>query len=677
MRLLMRKITVSLLILLMGVVVIGQNGKSGFNLENLDRTCEPCKDFYQFANGGWEGKNPVPAAFSRWGSFNILQEKNRDAMRQILEDSAKNTNSKNGTEQRLGGFYASCMNEEQIESAGFKPLQPEFDRIEKIRDPRGLQATVARLQGMGVGALFGIGSYPDPKNTKEVIGNLVPTGLGLPDRDYYLKKDEKSVALREEYLKHMAKMFELAGEDAERAAASVKAVMALETALAEVSMTVVERRDPVKTYNKMELSRLKELTPNFAWDEYFKNIGAPQMDSINVSQPDYFKAADKLLVSVPLADWKAYLRWQLLTTAAPGLSSKFVEENFNFYGRTLTGAKEMLPRWRRCVVSADANLGEALGQLYVQKNFRPEDKVRMQEMVKNLVAAFRNNLLAIDWMSDETRKQALAKLDAFGRKIGYPDKWRDYSSLKIKRTSYAENLLSAAQFEFARNLRQIGQPVDRTEWLMTTPSVNAYYFSLFNEIVFPAGILQPPFFNPQADDAINYGAIGAVIGHEITHGFDDKGSQYDAQGLLRNWWAAEDLSRFKDKASCVIKQFSGYEVEEGLFMKGELVVGESIADLGGLSMAYAAYQKSLEGKPRPQNVDGFTPEQRFFLGWAQVWASNYRPEAARLQANLGPHPLARFRVNGPLSNMPQFAEAFNCKQGDPMVRPASDRCQVW
>lgn len=677
MRLLNRKLAVALSILLMGVVVIGQNGNSGFNAENLDRTCEPCKDFYQFANGGWEGKNPVPAAFSRWGSFNILQEKNRESMRRILEESAKNSSSKNVTEQKLGSFYASCMNEEQIESAGIKPLQPELERIDKIQDPRSLQAAVARLQVMGIGALFGIGSYPDPKNTKEVIGSLVQGGLGLPDRDYYLKDDEKSKQIREEYVKHMAKMFELAGDDAAKAMTSARIVMALETEIAKVSMTVVERRDPVKTYNKMELAKLKELTPNFSWDAYLKNVSAPQMDAINVSQPDFFKAVDGLLVTVPLSDWKAYLRWQLINNAAPTLSAKFVEENFNFFGRTLTGAKEMLPRWRRCVVSVDANLGEALGQVYVQKHFRPEDKARMQEMVKNLVSAFRNNILSIDWMSDETRKQALAKLDAFGQKIGYPDKWRDYSALKVDRASYSENLLRAAQFEFARTLTKIGRPVERTEWLMTTPSVNAYYFSLFNEIVFPAGILQPPFFNPQADDAINYGAIGAVIGHEITHGFDDKGSQYDAQGLLRNWWATDDLNRFKDKASCVIKQFSSYQVEEGLFMKGELVVGESIADLGGLSVAYAAYQKSLEGKSRPKSVDGFTPEQRFFLGWAQVWASNYRPEAARLQANLGPHPLARFRVNGPLSNMPEFAKAFNCKDGDQMVRPAQERCQVW
>jgi predicted metalloendopeptidase len=472
-------------------------------------------------------------------------------------------------------------------------------------------------------------------------------------------------------------MFGLLGDESAKAAANAKTVMAIETKLAEASMTNVERRNPVKTYNKMTLAQLKELNSNFSWDAYFKDIKHAEISELNVMQPDFFRALDKTLTATSIEDWKTYLRWQLATTAAPFLSSKFVDANFDFYSKYLTGTKEQLPRWRRCVVATDGNIGEALGEVYVKKSFPPDAKQRMQAMIKNLIAALRDDLATIPWMGDETRKQAIGKLDAFAQKIGYPDKWQDYSALKIDRKSYAENAMRAQQFEFYRDLNEIGKEVDRGRWLMTPPTVNAYYQPLKNEIVFPAGILQPPFFDFTADDALNYGAIGAVIGHEMTHGFDDRGRQYDAEGNLREWWSPEDLKNYQTRAACVELQFSGYKVEEGLFQNGKLVLGESIADLGGLKIAYRAFQKSLEGKPRPKDIDGFTPEQRFFLGWGQVWATNYRPEFARQQALTDSHPLSRFRVNGPLSNLPEFAQAFSCKDGDPMVRPASDRCEIW
>ncbi|HVG35499.1 MAG TPA: M13 family metallopeptidase, partial [Pyrinomonadaceae bacterium] len=438
-----------------------------------------------------------------------------------------------------------------------------------------------------------------------------------------------------------------------------------------------ELRDLSKQYNMMTPAQLKTLTPDFSWPDYFKGIGAPNMAQIDVAHPEFFQAVNKMMSDVPLADWKTYLRWQLVNAAATALSSQFDNEHFDFFSRTLEGRKEQYPRWRRCVSATDANLGEALGPVYVAKAYTPEARARMQTMINNLITAFRERLSKLDWMSDKTRSAAIAKLDAFKQKIGYPDKWIDYSAFNVTRDSYLENVLRSGAFQQARDLNKIGKPVDRTEWGLTPPTVNAYNNWLYNEIVFPAGILQAPFFSQEADDAINYGAIGAVIGHEITHGFDDQGAKFDKEGNLQNWWTPEDMKNFEKRSECIINQFSGYEVEKGLNMQGKLVAGESIADLGGLYVAYDAFQKSLQGKPRPANIGGFTPEQRFFLGWAQVWASKARPEFERLIAQSDPHPISRFRVNGPLSNMPTFATAFQCKAGDQMVRPQTDRCQIW
>ncbi|PYS82550.1 MAG: M13 family peptidase [Acidobacteria bacterium] len=668
----------ALLACALGLAALAQNGGHGFDTSRMDTSTSACKDFYQFANGNWLKATEIPAAFSTWGSFNVLAENNRKTLHEILDEASKNAAAKAGTtEQKIGDFYATCTDEQKREAEGAKPLAPYLARIDKIKDLKGLESEIAYAHREGIPALFGFGSGPDFKNSSMEIGNAGQGGLSLPNRDYYTKTDEHSAKLREAFVQHVASMFQLLGDDPDRAAKEAQTVMSIETRLAQNSRGPVELRDVEKQYHIMGAADLDKLTPHFSWEDYFAGLGLPKTLQINMAHPEFFQAADKLLVEVPVEDWKTYLRWNLVNAAADALSSKFETENFNFYGKTLSGRKEQFPLWRRCVSATDSNLGEALGQEYVRRAFTPEAKARMQTMVNNLLAAFHDRLAAADWMSDETRRAALVKLAAFGQKIGYPEKWIDYSRLSVARDSYAANIIRASEFQQWRDFNKIGKPVDKTEWGMTPPTVNAYNNWLRNEIVFPAGILQPPFFNPAADDAINYGSIGAVIGHEITHGFDDEGAKFDPAGNLKDWWTPADLKNFESRSDCIVKQFDAFQVEPGLNMTGKLVAGESIADFGGLTVAYHAFEKSLEGKPRPASIDGFTPEQRFFLGWAQVWAEKYTPEAARLQAQSDPHPLSRFRVNGPLSNMPEFAEAFQCKVGDAMVRPPEQRCQIW
>ena len=682
----MRNINLRPVVALVAAVAFGfaafaqQNAPRGFDPANMCTTaCKACEDFYQYANGGWIAKNEIPAAFSSWGITSPLREKNIATLHQILEDAAKNTAAPKGSnEQKIGAFYASCMDEPKIEAAGAAPLAPEIAAINKMKSSRDLPTTLAHLHRIGVPAIFGFGAGQDFKKSDSVIAITGQGGLALPDRDFYLTDDAKSKRTRDAYVQHVANMFKLLGDDADKAAAEAQSVMKIETQLAQVSLDRVSRRDASKQYHKMSPADLKNVMANFDWATYIKKIGAPKFTEINVAHPDFFKGVDQMLTSVPIEDWKTYLRWHLVHDAANALSTAFVNESFNFYGKTLNGTKELQPRWRRCVVATDQNLGEALGEVYVKKAFPPEAKARMKELVNNLIVALREDIPTLDWMSEPTRQAAIAKLNAFAVKIGYPDKWRDYSSLKIKRDSFTDNLLRSAAFERHRNLAKIGKPVDRTEWGMTPPTVNAYNNSLMNEIVFPAGILQPPYFDLSADDALNYGAIGAVIGHEMSHGFDDQGRKFDLHGNLTDWWTEVDAKNYTDRANCVEQQFSSFRVEEvGLNQNGKLVLGESIGDLGGLKIAWLAFQKSMQGKPRPANIDGFTPEQRFFLGWAQVWGSKQTPEAMRQQILTNPHPLGRFRANGPLSNMPQFAEAFNCKLGDAMVRPPDKRCQVW
>ena len=644
---------------------------------DMDPTASPCRDFAQYADGGWLKANPIPPSFSRWGTFSVLGDRNREVLKTILEEAAAKKSPEGSDEQKLGDFYAACMNETKVEADGAAPIAPELDRISKIADRAALEEEVARLHRNGVNVMFAFGSQQDRKNSEEVIAGAFQAGLGLPDRDYYFKTDEKTAKIREQYVTHVARSFALIGETPGQAAADAKTVLALETKLAGASMTRVERRDPDATYHRMTVAELSAATPRFDWIAYLRALEAPAGTAVNVAQPKFFAALDDALESVPLADWKTYLRWHVVDTFAPRLSSKFVEEDFDFNGRTLAGTKELLPRWKRCVAATDGELGFALGKLYVQRAFPPDAKARMDRMVQNLIAALRDDLSTLSWMGDDTRKAALTKLAAFTPKIGYPDEWRDYSAYRVGREGYAANVMAGRAFESRRDIRKIGKPVDRKEWGMTPPTVNAYYNSSKNEIVFPAGILQPPFFDAKADDAVNYGGIGAVIGHEMTHGFDDQGRKFDAHGNLTDWWSAADARNYQERAVCVEKQFDGYVVEEGLHENGKLVLGESIADLGGLTLAYRAFRKSLEGKPEPPKIDGFTADQRFFLSWARVWAENERPEAARLRVATDPHALDRFRAFGAPSNLPEFAGAFSCKPGDPMVRPESDRCQIW
>jgi putative endopeptidase len=657
----------------------GSSGAAnGVPVGDMDITCKPCSDFYRYANGGWLSKNPVPPEYPSWGKFNELQERNREILRQILEKAAAERTAPEGSEvQKIGDFYASCIDETQVEQQGVKPLRPELDRIEQIHDVPALQAEIARLQKDGVSAVFEFGSTQDAKNSTQVIGGAEQGGLGLPDRDYYTKSDDKSKQLRQQYVQHVTRMFELMGDDPAKAAAEADVTMRLETKLAEASMNRVDRRDPDKTYHKMDLAQLRSLTPSFSWDTYFQDLAAPPINAVDVAQPAFFAAVNKDLTAIPLSDWRIYLRWHLVHTAAPALSKRFVDENFSFYGHTLQGTEKLLPRWKRCVQSTDRELGFALGKIYVQEHFPPEAKAKALEMVHNLIAALHDDLKTLTWMGPETRRAALAKLEGFTPKLGYPDKWRDYTPFRVSRGPYVLNVLGGNVYEFNRDLAKIGKPVDRTEWDMTPPTVNAYYNAEKNEIVFPAGIMQPPFYDANRDDALNYGGMGAVIGHEMTHGFDDQGRKFDVQGNLKNWWTPEDLKNYNARATCVEKQLDNYVVMDNIHENGKLVLGESIADLGGLKLAYLAYEKSLAGKPRPEKIDGFTPEQRFFLGFGQIWAANDRPEFERMMVNLNAHPLDRFRAIAAPSNMPAFAEAFSCREGDPMVRPGRARCEIW
>jgi len=649
-------------------------GGWGFSTTNLDRSCKPCDDFYQFAMGGWMKSNPIPAEFPTWGSFTVLADRNQASMRGILEAAAKSGAAVGSNEQKIADFYTSCMDTAAIDAAGAKPIAVDLAAIDKLKNLVEVQPLIARLQQSGNGYLFAFGSTQDLDDSTQVIAEVGQGGLGLPDRDYYNRTDEKSKQLRDDYVAHIAKMLVLLGDASEKAAAESQSVMSFETTLANASLSRVQMRDPHAVWHKMTIPQLEALTPGWEWEAYFRLRNAPTFAAINVEQPDFFREANRLLKEAPLDQWKSYLRWHVIHASAEQLSDPFVQENFSFYGRKLSGSKEIQPRWKRCVQSVNRNVGEALGQVYVEKYFPAESKAHAREMVTNLIGALRSDIPVLDWMGPDTKKEALEKLAAFAIKIGYPDKWRDYSALRVEPAGYLANVRRAVDFDDARELHKIGKPVDRTEWGMTPPTVNAYYNSTMNEIVFPAGILQPPFYDVKADDAINYGGMGAAIGHEITHGFDDSGSQFDGKGNLRDWWTKDDRKNFDDRATCVQLQFDGYEVEPGLHENGKLVLGESIADLGGLAISYAAYEKSIAGKGVAA-LDSFNPEQRFFLGWAQVWGANLRPEYARLMANSNPHPVPKFRVNGPLSNMNLFAKAFGCKKGDPMVRDKV--CKIW
>ncbi len=652
---------------------IGQS--KGFDPGRMDRSVDACNDFFQYSNGTWVENTKIPDSEFRWGSFNILAENNREILRGILDKASSTEANKGSDMQLIGDFYYSCMNESAIEAAGADPVKPIFREIDRIKNQGDLQAMIAKLHNMGIPAVFNFGGGTDLKDSEFYIANAGQGGLSMPNRDYYVGGEPSFQETRNKFREYAAKIFMLIGDDEQKARDNAFTVLRMQNRLAYASLRRVDLRNPDNRYKKVSLVEAAEITPNFSWANYMKNRGIAPVESFNIGQPGFFGEIDSIYTSFSIGEWKTYLRWMTINSAAPLLSSDFATANFDFYNKHLQGTKEQQPRWRRCVSMTDNTVGEALGQEYVKQAFKPEAKERMNTLIDNLFSAFRERLDSLEWMTDDTKVQALAKLATFKRKIGYPDKLRGYEGLNIERGSYVGNVIRANELEVKRNIKDIGNPVDRTRWGMTPPTVNAYYSPLLNEIVFPAGILQHPFFDFEADDAINYGAIGAVIGHEITHGFDDQGSRFDADGNFKSWWTEDDRKKFDERAMCISDQFSGYEVQPGLFMDGKLTLGENIADLGGLTVAYDAFLKSLEGKPRPADIDGFTAEQRFFLGWAQVWAVKATKEFEKLQVTTDSHAIARWRVNGPMSNMPQFAKAFGCKGKQPMVR--ENTCLIW
>ena len=664
--------------LFVGAFLAAETPKSGIDVSGIDLTCKPCADFWRYANGTFLDKNPIPARYPLWGTMSIVREGNKERMRTILEAATSAKNVAGSDQRRLGDLYGSCMNTAAIDARGLQPLKPELDRVAAIQSVKELGVLFIDLErtnpALGAVSIFGL---PDAKNSNQVVVYVGNGGISLPDRDYYFKDDPRSVQIRQEFVKHVGKMFQLMGEPQQVAESAAKTVMAMETAFAEVSMTNVMRRDPYARYNKMDLAGLTKIAPSFDWKTLLTSLKISESETLIVAEPKFMERFEKQLKDLPLADWKTWLRWRLLTRSATELSKSFADEDFRFDKTILSGTTEQLPRWQTCTDMVDRRLGDALGKAFVEKHFPPAAKKRMLDLVENLRATLGEELNAAEWLTPETRKNALAKLNAFKAKIGYADRWRDYTGLNLNRSTYFENVRAAALNQRLYSLAKIGKPVDRNDWGMTPPTVNAYYSPLQNEIAFPAGILQPPMFDMAADDAANYGAIGAVIGHEMGHGFDDQGSKFDASGNLKNWWTPEDRKKFDDRAACVVDQFNTMEVESGLRHTGRLVLGEALGDLGGLKLAYNAYRRSLKGMPEAPMLDGYTANQRFFLAFAHVWSTQLRPEELRLRLNTDPHPIAKFRANGTLMNMPEFHEAFQCKPGDAMVRPVEKQCKLW
>jgi putative endopeptidase len=647
---------------------------TGFSTANLDKSANPCTDFFQYSCGTWIKNNPIPPDRSRWSRFEELSARNENILKDILETASKKEGG-SAVEQKIGHYYNACLDEPAIEQKGIAPLKPELDRIAGIENKPALAGALVKQHLAGAAGLFNFYSRTDYSNSKLVIAWMDQGGLGLPDRDYYFRTDAKSVEIRDKYVAHIGRMFELLGRSPEQAAAASKAIMSLETGLADSSQDRVTRRNAHNLNHPSTVPGLKSLTPSFDWTAYFKESGAPEFDKVNVANPEFFKKLEQVLNTTPFEDIKTYLTWHMLRTAGPMLPSAFVNESFDFYGRTLTGAKELRPRWKRCISAVDADLGEALGQKYVELAFAGDSKERMLQMVGNLEDAMARDIDKIDWMTPETKKRAHEKLKGFTNKIGYPERWRDYSGLKVSRDDALGNSLRANAFEQLRDWKKIGKAPDPKEWSMTPPTVNAYYSPQQNNINFPAGILQPPFFDAKLDDAVNYGGIGAVIGHELTHGFDDSGRRFDGEGNLRDWWTPQDAKAFEQRAQCFVDQYGGYIATGDVHLNGKLTLGENVADNGGLRIAYMALMDALEEK-RTGKIEGFTPEQRFFLGWGQVWCSALTPEAARMRAQTDPHAMGRYRVNGVVSNMPEFQQAFGCKVDQPMVR-GENACRVW
>jgi putative endopeptidase len=642
------------------------------DVTSMDTSIDPCTDFFTYSCGAWIKKNPIPPDQTSWSVYSKLEDDNKAILRDILESAATPATDRDAAKQKIGDYYAACMDEKAINAAAIKPLQPVLDEIQQLRSKRDIASVAAAM--VSNDALFRFRSDQDYKDSTQVIAEADQGGLGLPDRDYYLKTDAKSVELRKAYAAHLQKVFELLGDKPDTAAAEARTVMRIETALAERSLTRVERRDPQKLYHKMTAQQLSALNPAFQWKIYFAKIGLPSVEALNVETPGFFKTLNTELRKEGLASWKTYLRWHLVNANAPFLSSDFVNADFEFYGKTLQGAQELEPRWKRCVNYADNDLGEALGQAYVERTFSAEAKQRAQKMVKEIEDAMGRDIDSLPWMTSTTKQHALEKLHAVANKIGYPDKWRDYSTLTVARDDEMGNVLRAREFEFHRQLAKIGKPVDRGEWQMTPPTVNAYYDPQMNDINFPAGVLQPPLFDANSDAAPNFCDTGGTIGHELTHGFDDEGRQFDAHGNLRDWWTPEDAKAFEQRASCISDQYSQYVAVDDIKVNGKLTLGEDVADLGGVILARMAWQEDTKGQTL-EPMEGFTPEQRFFIAYGQSWCGSRRDETKRMLATIDPHSPEKYRSNGVVSNMPEFQEAFHCKAGAPMVR--ENRCRVW
>ena len=652
------------------------------DISSMDKSVDPCVDLYRYSCGGWQKKNPIPPDQTSWSVYGKLYQDNLTFLRGMLEQAAQLKPHRNAVSQKIGDFYAACMDEGAVEKLGISPIQPELDAIAQIKSAKDLTPLMARLQltysrySASGSMLFSAGSTQDPDDSEHVIADVDQGGLGMPDRDYYTKDDAKSKEIRARYVQHVQKVFELAGDDVATAKRNAETVMRLETAMAEASLTRVDRRDPHKLVHKMKVADLTQLAPNFDWVAYYREMSYPEFAILNVDAPEFIKEVNALLSSESMDNWKTYLRFHVADTSSPYLSSKFVEENFEFYRKYLRGAKEMQPRWKRCVQYVDYDLGEALGQVYVAKVFSPELKQSTLDMVQRIEDAMGQRIRALDWMSPETKQQALTKLAAIRNKIGYPDKWRDYSSVRIVPDDFAGNVERAHQFETRRDINKIGKPVDHGEWDITATTVDAYFNPQMNDINFPAAVLQPPLYDPKMDDAPNYGNTGGTIGHELTHGFDDEGSQFDAKGNLKDWWTKEDREKFDARTKCVDDQYSSYVSVEDVHVNGKLTLGENVADLGGEILAYIAWKEANKGKDlRP--IADLTPDQRFFIGFAQWDCANERPEDMRMRAMTDPHSPARYRIDGVVVNMPEFSSAFSCKAGQPMVKPEAEICRVW
>jgi putative endopeptidase len=646
-----------------------------FALSNLDTTVSPCNDFYQYSIGGWLKDNPIPSTESRWSSFNVVTDSNNAKLKKIFSEFSAKEFEKGSLEQKVGDFYKSVMDSAKAEQLGIQPLQAFLDQLAAIETMAGYIQLNASWKAYGIGSFSSVYVGQDDKKSDEYITYLSQSGLGLPDEAYYTKSDEKSVEIQTAYKTHLSKIFTLLGEENTEVLASK--VYAIEESLAKVSMTRVERRDPDLTYNKLNREELAKLSGNINWETYFKTVGLNNVENVIVGQVEFMKGLNTLLAEVPLEDWKIYSKWKLVDAYASDLSSNFVNQNFDFYNRTLSGTEVMKSREERALRKVNSSLGELVGKAFVERHFPEESKADVRQMVENLRTVFKERVRQLDWMSEETKLKALEKLDAFNMKIGYPDKWTDYSTLEISADNQVQNIMNTRKFNFNEMIAKLGQAVDKDEWFMTPQTVNAYYSSSQNEIVFPAGILQPPFYSIDADAALNYGGIGAVIGHEFSHGFDDQGSKYDAKGNLANWWTEEDRARFDARADVVVRQFDGYYPLADIHVNGSLTLGENIADLGGATMAFYALEKELERVGIPEPIDGFTYQQRFFLGWAQVWHMNMTEKELRKRIATDSHSPGEYRVKGPLANMSEFAEAFGCSAKDPMVNTDSAKAVIW